>query len=298
MRQIGVLADESTAHRFVRYLESQGIDALAEQDQAGWAVWVRDEDHRQKAQEELSQFLLEPDHPRYRQAPAAAEQPRTTAKCWSWPVRKKRSYVGSRARVPLTRFVIAITLAVTLGGWFGKFPPNSLGDALYRELRFASPMINTANSGRDAFASIRQGELWRLLTPMFLHFDYVHIIFSVVMFYYVASQVERLQGAFRLGLLIVLTSLAANVAQAYFKGPDFGGLSGVVYGLLGYIWIKSLIDPESGYQLEQFTWLVAVIWFFLCAFDIIPNVANHAHAGGLVMGILAGLAGRSRRAEP
>ncbi len=298
MRQIGVLSDEAHAQRFVRYLAGQGIDALAEPSDEGWAIWVREEDHRQKAQDELAQFLVEPDHPRYRHTSApAASSSRAAVQSWPWPLKRRKAARPARAAIPLTRLLIALTLTVSIAGWFGRLPVDSLGGSIYRELRFVSPTAGSV-SGWEAFVSIRQGELWRLITPMFLHFDYPHIIFNIVMFYYVASQIERLRGPTRLALLVLLTSLAANTIQAYFQGPDFGGLSGVVYGLLGYVWIKSMVDPDSGFHLDPFTWLVAVTWFLLCVFDVIPNVANHAHAGGLVAGIAAGLIRSNRSASP
>ena len=85
--------------------------------------------------------------------------------------------------------------------------------------------------------------------------------------------------------------MLANLAQWYFVGPNFLGMSGVVYGLLGYIWIRGKLDPSSGLFLHQQTVLVMMIWFFACWFQVIPiAIANYAHTGGLVVGMLWGFA--------
>jgi len=65
----------------------------------------------------------------------------------------------------------------------------------------------------------------------------------------------------------------------------FGGMSGVVYGLLGYIWLRGKFDPGSGLYLHPSTVTMMAIWFVACFTPIIPHVANAAHAAGLVMGL-------------
>lgn len=301
MRQIGTVPDETTARRFVSYLATQGIDALAEEDSDKWAIWVRDEDHRQRAAEEFQAFLDQPDHPRYLEAERKEADQRHRERgavrpTLPLPVRLRPPRVRRpREPVPVTMFLIALSVAVTLLGWFGRLPTDSLGGAVYRELRFAGPTVKREATGTDALASIRQGELWRLFTPIFLHFDYAHIIFNMLMFYHLAAQIERRRGPLRLTALVLLTALVGNLTQAYFKGPEFGGMSGVVYGLLGYLWMKSVNEPDSGFHLDGLTIAVAVAWFFLCVFEVIPNVANHAHAGGLGTGILVGLFPTGRR---
>jgi len=71
-------------------------------------------------------------------------------------------------------------------------------------------------------------------------------------------------------------------------GPFFGGMSGVVYGLIGYIWVRGKFDVTCGLFLHRTTVMMAMIWFFLCLADVIPHVANAAHAAGLGMGMVWG----------
>jgi GlpG protein len=73
-----------------------------------------------------------------------------------------------------------------------------------------------------------------------------------------------------------------------------GGMSGVVYGLFGFYWMKATYDPGSGLYMPPSTVIIMVGWLLFCMFPGIeqigmPNVANWAHGVGLLVGIAAGL---------
>ncbi len=300
MRQIGTLQSDVLALRFTSYLATQGIEVIAEQDGEAWAIWVRDEDQREASRTALEEFAANPNDSKYQGAERAAEtlrreqQRRREATQRSIVEMRHRWRAPGRLaggrRPPVTTALIFITGLVTFGGWFGQLPPKSLGGALYRELHFTDRSAIVPGTAIDAFASIKQGEAWRLVTPIFLHFDMIHLIFNMIMFYYLAGQMERLRGPVRLGALIAVVAIVSNVAQAAFSVQGFGGMSGVVYGLLGFIWMKSSNEPQSGFMIDSLMLMVALAWFFLCWFEVFgSNIANYAHAGGLVSGIVIGL---------
>ena len=66
-------------------------------------------------------------------------------------------------------------------------------------------------------------------------------------------------------------------------------MSGVVYGLLSYIWIQGKFNPRSGLWLDQTTTIMMLIWFALCWSGFVGNIANMAHTVGLISGVLIGL---------
>jgi GlpG protein len=76
----------------------------------------------------------------------------------------------------------------------------------------------------------------------------------------------------------------SNLAQYLGKGPLFGGMSGVVYGLLGYVWMKGKNDPASGLFLHPQTVTMMLLWFFLGFTPVLPNIANITHGAGLFLG--------------
>jgi GlpG protein len=65
-------------------------------------------------------------------------------------------------------------------------------------------------------------------------------------------------------------------------------MSGVVYGLLGYVWIRGKFDPASGLYLHPYNVIMMLVWFFACLLHLIPNIANTTHAVGLGIGIAWG----------
>ena len=100
--------------------------------------------------------------------------------------------------------------------------------------------------------------------------------------------IERSQGSPRMGILVGITAVAGNLAQYLWSGPDFGGMSGVIYGLLGYVWIQSQLNPRSGLILHQYVVIMMLAWFVLCWLGVIGSVANMAHTMGLIGGVVLG----------
>ncbi len=150
------------------------------------------------------------------------------------------------------------------------------------------------------FEKIGKGEVWRFLTPALLHGSLLHLLFNLGLLWLVSRQIELCIGVFRLALLFVLTALFSNTCQYLMGGPIFVGLSGVVAGMVGFIWMRQKRAPWEGYPLPRS--LVRFILFFifaLCALDFISfllrffslanlstEVANSAHVGGLLAGIV------------
>ena len=81
-----------------------------------------------------------------------------------------------------------------------------------------------------------------------------------------------------------MIAAGSNVAQFYHHGPVFGGMSGVVYGLLGYVWLRGKFDPASGLFVHSSTVTMMLIWLVACYVGLLGNIANTAHLVGLLMG--------------
>lgn len=145
--------------------------------------------------------------------------------------------------------------------------------------------------------SLAAGQWWRLLTPMLLHFGVLHLAMNAMWYWELGRRIEQRQGPFALLWLTLLFGLVSNVAQFIFAGPSlFGGLSGVLYGLLGYCWIYQRVAPTPAYQLPPGVLVMMLVWLLLCISGLVSAlgfgaIANAAHVGGLFMGCLAGLVG-------
>lgn len=145
--------------------------------------------------------------------------------------------------------------------------------------------------------SLVAGQWWRLVTPMLVHFGVLHLAMNAMWYWELGRRIEQHQGPWCLLLLTLLYGLVSNLAQYWFGGPSlFGGLSGVLYGLLGYCWIYQRLAPSSAYRLPPGVLVMMLVWLLLCLSGLITalgfgSIANAAHVGGLLIGCATGLLG-------
>ena len=108
--------------------------------------------------------------------------------------------------------------------------------------------------------------------------------------YDLGSQLEKKKVHKFLLTFIFILAVCSNLSQFLYSGPNFGGMSGVIYGLFGYVWIKTKLDPADGFRLDPAVAMIMFGFFFLCFTGVFGNIANLAHAGGLLVGIGWGFA--------
>lgn len=89
-------------------------------------------------------------------------------------------------------------------------------------------------------------QLWRWFSHALLHFSLLHILFNLMWFWYLGGALEKRLGAGKLFVIMLISALLSGWMQAKFSGLLFGGLSGVVYALMGYSWLRGERDPDSG----------------------------------------------------
>ena len=148
--------------------------------------------------------------------------------------------------------------------------------------------------GQHVIFSLPRGEYWRLLTPIFLHFSLLHIVFNSLWLMDLGWRIEHSQGVLRMLGLVLSIGVASNIIQYQFAGAAiFGGMSGVIYGLLGYCWVWGLLLPHRAFGLPRGLIVIMVAWLLLCIAGFtqlvgLGAVANAAHVGGLVTGLILG----------
>jgi GlpG protein len=150
---------------------------------------------------------------------------------------------------------------------------------------------------------VERGEVWRLITPIFPHVGGPgHLLLNALAIIVLGAQVERLLGPLRYALLVLFLAAGSNLAQYLFsevtfqdwsivvtrRSPAFGGLSGVVFGLFGYTWMKLVYERNCGLILTRNQITFSIIWLFLCFTGWLGPIANTAHIAGLMLGMLCG----------
>lgn len=152
------------------------------------------------------------------------------------------------------------------------------------------------------FEKIRQGQVWRIFTPALMHANIFHLFFNMLWLIVLGQQMERKLGKGRYLLFIFLTAIFSNTAQYLMSGSNFLGFSGVLSGMIGFIWIRQKRAAWEGYLLEKSTmgfifvfillmFGLQVISFFLEIFYKVPmsiGVGNTSHLSGALLGILLG----------
>ena len=145
------------------------------------------------------------------------------------------------------------------------------------------------------FGGIAEGELWRLVTPIFVHFGLMHFVFNGLWLSLLGGRIEALLGPLHLLLLVLVSAVVSNMGQFVWTGSvAFGGMSGVIYALLGYIWIRNLLAPHPILALPNELIGFMLVWLLFCMTDVLDfllgvGIANAAHFSGLIVGMLLGL---------
>ena len=147
--------------------------------------------------------------------------------------------------------------------------------------------------GRPVFENM-QAQYWRLVTPAFLHFGWLHIAFNSLWLWELGGKVERVMGHLNMFGLFLVIAIVSNVSQYVFGGPGlFGGMSGVVYGMLGFSWVGPMFQPAWRIQPTPALMLFMVGWLVVCMVGLVEGlgfgaIANAAHVGGLLCGAVLG----------
>lgn len=190
-------------------------------------------------------------------------------------------------RLPVTSSIIALSLLVFL-------LLNTLGDAVLMGLTIVPVwMADNSMVAAGLGETLASGQVWRLMTPAFLHFGLMHLIFNLMWVWYFGRQIELLQGSKTMLALLLVAGIGANLAQYATGTVLFGGMSGVVYALLGHVWLVSRKRPQSGFFVPHMLVVFMLGWMVFTMTSLAEhvgfgNVANEAHLGGLLVGLATG----------
>lgn len=265
--------------QFLHLLQQQGIGHRVTEDSGEQVLWVGSDAHAERVRELYQQFQSG-------QWPAddfvQAVQPKTLGY-------QRLGFVEQLRRSPVTAAVLLACLVVAL--------ITLLGDNLdtvrwftFNDFQIRGDYVYFASIEQ----SLGQGQWWRLWSPMLLHFGFLHLAMNMMWYWELGRRIEFQQGRIFLLSLTLLAALVSNVSQFIMSDASlFGGLSGVLYAVLGHCWIYQRIYPQASYALPNGVVAMMLIWLLLCLFGVVTalgfgQIANAAHVSGLLLGCLSG----------
>ncbi|MCM3317745.1 rhomboid family intramembrane serine protease [Rummeliibacillus stabekisii] len=172
---------------------------------------------------------------------------------------------------PVISIIIGINIAVYL---IGLIPPLGL---------------NIVIKGAAANYLIADGEYWRLLTSMFIHGGFFHLLFNMFSLYVFGPELERLAGKLRFFTIYFISGFMGNVVSYLIQPANYVsyGASGAVFGLFGAFLALVYYTRKTMPQLKQIIMPIVVISVIMTFLQ--PNVNATAHIAGLVTGLIIGL---------
>ena len=275
MRKIGELPSGLDSAVFADYLRGEGIHSSLDDSESGVAVWIHDEDRLDFAREQLQAFVANPREERFI---AGARKGREV-------IREKFAELKSaRKRVIRVQETWTIPTVDRCPITFGLIAISVLTFS-FTHLGQDQAILNKLLMSEDGtLRQITQGEVWRLVSPIVLHFSVMHILFNMLWLRDFGFQLEsRLGTPWFLGLVLPI-AVISNLAQFHYSPTEFGGMSGVNYGLFGYLWLRGTLEPESGLFISPSSVTMLGLWFLICFTGVVGPVANTAHAVGLATG--------------
>ena len=269
LRPLIKVTQHNIALLFCNYLNTVDVQAQVQNEEAGFVIYCQ-ADKYDFAQQEFEQFIAEPYQAKYQQA--AWQNSHVTKVNSNSPalLSSFKTQFFAHAGI-VTSVVFSLCWLVFLASNFGW------GNTIFHYLQFYPQL---------SFDTVLQAP-HRLIGPAFFHFSWLHLIFNTMWWWQLGGSVEQVMGKASLVKLLIISALVSNVGQFFVDGPNFGGLSGVVYALVGYVWWLGWLQPEKGLSLPKAIIGFMLFWLLLGYTSLMPiNVANTAHLLGLLSGCL------------
>ncbi|GIU51020.1 rhomboid family intramembrane serine protease GlpG [Shewanella sairae] len=270
MIEIGRLPNSRAAQALIDYLKGLNIQCELVPAEQGVVLMVHEQSHFERAHQEYLSFIQNPFDEKYLAASWDNGDTHTKLDYGSPSLQLVTQFITGAGPLTLVVFFscVIIYAAMNLG----------FANTIFDNLSFFT-----------ATPSATLNEFWRIFTPSLLHFSAMHIIFNLLWWWYLGGKIENRIGFAPLFILLLVGGTLPNVLQYFMAGPQFGGLSGVVYAVVGYTWVMGVKRPESGIGLPPAYIGFMLLWLVLGFTDMFGlSIANGAHLGGLLVGVLQG----------
>lgn len=139
------------------------------------------------------------------------------------------------------------------------------------------------------------GEYWRLLTPIFIHIGWLHLLVNSVALYFIGMRLEGLVGHLRFAGVYLLSGIAGNLASFAFGDITTvsAGASTALFGMFAYFYALGKVypyHPQISFMAKQMGTLIAINLFFnlySSQIDMWGHVGGAS--GGFLLGFIVGI---------
>jgi GlpG protein len=142
---------------------------------------------------------------------------------------------------------------------------------------------------QSASQLLHVSSVWKLWSPTFIHYTLLHLFTNLVLWWMFAGKVER-ESRKQLLIIFMISAAMGNLWQWGVTGVNFGGLSGVIYALMGYLSVLNLYYGKAAYHVDRGLIVLMLALIPLSMLDIFANLlgktSDYAHLGGLLSGIV------------
>jgi membrane associated rhomboid family serine protease len=160
--------------------------------------------------------------------------------------------------------------------------------------------IDLLNAGAQYGPLVAQGQVWRIFTAMFLHYNILHIGLNMLSLFFIGPAIEVFYGKWRYLAIYLLSGIAGGIAT-YFLSPDAlaAGASGAIFGVFGALGVFYFVNRRA---LGSYGNGAITNWIFWLGLNLVFGFTNAGiglidHLGGLAAGMIlaALLIPKSRR---
>ncbi|MDR9827365.1 rhomboid family intramembrane serine protease GlpG [Vibrio sp. FNV 38] len=268
MIRLIALPNPRLAQAFIDYMATKKIEvSMMPEGNGVFALWLKEDDQQPWVDEELQQFLSEPNHRRYQAASWEVAETRRSPFSYSTPSIMTMLKTKAGPFTLSVMFVCGLVFTLQQVGW---------GQPLFSLFHF--PAIE-----------LQQWQLWRWFTHALLHFSVMHVAFNVLWWWQLGGDIELKLGWKPLAKIFLISAALSGAAQYWVQGANFGGLSGVVYALVGYVWVLSNRAPQLGLHMPRTIFVFMLVWLVLGYVQPFLAIANAAHLAGLLSGLAIAL---------
>ncbi len=185
------------------------------------------------------------------------------------------------SRFPVTYGTIGFTVIVFIFQWLGAYVNGNgvvcgQGDVICQ----VGAKINQA---------IAAGEIWRFVTPIFIHVDIWHILVNMYSLHAVGPSVEMFYGKQRTAIVYLLSGISGVAFSLAFNSYVSVGASGAIFGIVGALALflfrhRNIFGAVAKNQLQRIIFII----FLNLMLGTSAMIDNWGHIGGLLGGIFIG----------